>query len=41
MVFDATNDHGLALEMGQNSAQVPVQLLSQRFVAQKWTAVFG
>ena len=33
MVFNAANDYGLALEIGQNSTKVSVQLFAQNFVA--------
>jgi hypothetical protein len=41
MVFDTPNDNGLTLEVGQNAAQVSVQLCAQSFVSQKGTAIFG
>ena len=33
MVFNTTNDNGLAWELGQNSAKVSVQFIAQRLVA--------
>ena len=41
MVFDAANNNGLAIEVGQDSAEISVQFFAQWFVAQKWAAVFG
>jgi len=41
MVFHATDDEGLAIEIGQDAAEVTVQFFAQKFVAEKWAAVFG
>ena len=41
MVFDASHDDGLAIEVGQNPAEMAVQFLAQRTVAQKGAAIFG
>ena len=41
MVFNATRDDWLAIEIGQNPAKVTMQFLAQNLVAQKWAAVFG
>ena len=41
MIFHSAQDDGLALEMGQDAAEVSVQFVAQRFVAEKRSAVFG
>ena len=39
-VFGAAHDDGVAIQVVENSAEVAVQLLAQRFVAQKRAALF-
>ena len=39
MIFRAADDEGLAIVMGENAAEVTVQFLAERFVAQKWPAL--
>jgi hypothetical protein len=41
MVFHAADDDGLAVEIGQDAAEIAVQFFAQWFVAQKWATVFG
>ncbi len=41
MIFHTTNNDGLAFEIGQDAAEVAVQFIAQRFVAQKGPPVFG
>jgi hypothetical protein len=41
MIFHATHDDGLAIEIGQNAAEVTMQFLAQCPVAKKWATVFG
>ena len=41
MVFHTTHDDGLAFEIGQDAAEVAVQFVAQRFVAQERSPVFG
>ena len=41
MVFNTADNDGLTFELGQNAAEVAMQLLAQCAVAQEWAAVFG
>jgi hypothetical protein len=41
MVFDATDDDGLAIKIGQDAAEVTMQFFAQRFVTQERTPVVG
>jgi hypothetical protein len=41
VVFHAAHNDRLAIEIGKNAAEVTVQFLAQRPVAQKWSPVFG
>ena len=41
MVFHAADDERLAIVIRQDAAQITVQFLAKRFVAQKWTTVLG
>jgi len=41
MVFHATEDDGLAIEIGQDAAEVAVQFFAEQFVAKKRATVFG
>ena len=41
MVFHAANNNGLAIQFGENAAEVMVQFIAKRFVAQEGPPVFG
>ena len=41
MIGDATDDHGLAIEVFKNAAEVVMELVAQWRFAQKWAALFG
>ena len=41
MIFHAAHDDGLAFEIGQDAAEVTIQFVAQRFVAEEGPAVFG
>ena len=41
VILDTSDDDGLAIEVGKNAAQITVQFLAQRFVAQEWPAFLG
>ena len=41
MIFHAADNDGLAFEVGQDAAEVAVQFITQRFVAEEWPPVFG
>jgi hypothetical protein len=41
VIFHPAHDHGLAIELDQNSAKITVQFVPQNLVAQKRAAVFG
>ncbi len=41
VVFHASNDDGLAFEIRQDAAEVAVQFVAQRFVAEERLPVFG
>jgi hypothetical protein len=41
VVFHATNDDGLALEVLENASEIVLEFLPQRSVAQQGAAVFG
>ena len=41
MVLDAAYDDGLAVEVGKNAAEVALEFVAERGVAQERAAVFG
>ena len=41
VIFHATDNDGLAFEIGQNAPEITVQFIAQRFVAEKRPPVFG
>ncbi len=41
MILNATNDDGLTFEVCEDAAEVAVQFIAQRFVAEKWPPIFG
>ena len=41
VVFNPANDDWLAIQVGQDAAQVSMQFFPQRMVSQKRTAIFG
>ena len=41
MILHAANEDGLAFEIGQNAAEVSVQFIAHRFVAEERPSVFG
>ena len=41
MIGDATHDHGLAIQVFKNAAQVMMDLVAQRRFAEKGAALFG
>ena len=41
VVFHAADDDGLAIEIGQDAAEVAVQFLAERFVAEQRATFFG
>lgn len=41
MVFHAAHDDGLAFEIGEDAAEIFVQFVAQRFVAEERPPVFG
>jgi len=40
VIFHAADDHGLAIELGQDSTEVVMQFLAQRTLVQEWPTVF-
>jgi len=41
MVLNAADDDGLAFQIRQDAAEVAMQFIAQRFVAEEWPPVFG
>ena len=41
MIFDAPGDDWLAIEIGQDAAQIMMQFIAEHRVAQKWPTFFG
>ena len=41
VILYAADDNGLAIEIGQNAADVAVQFFAKRFVAEKRATLFG
>ena len=41
VIFDAAHDDRLAIQVGQNSAEVTVQFITESFVPEKRPAFFG
>jgi hypothetical protein len=40
-IFHAADDDGLAFEIGEDAAEIFVQFVAQRFVAEEWPSVLG
>ena len=41
VIFDAAHDDRLAIQVGQNSAQITMQFITESFVLQKGPTFFG
>ena len=41
MILHAADDEGLAIEMREDAAEVAVEFLAERFVAEERAAIFG